>query len=80
MSSGSGGASPSDPHQGSAPGPAGGLLSPVPRFCPPPKQISGYAPDRDIISFMTQFSGQVDIILGSKWRPSSKMAIGALEW
>ena len=24
--------------------PAGGLLSPVPRFCPPPKQISGYVP------------------------------------
>jgi len=24
--------------------PAGGLLSPVPRFCPPPEQISGYAP------------------------------------
>ena len=24
--------------------PAGGLLSPVPRFCPPLKQISGYAP------------------------------------
>jgi len=24
--------------------PAGGLLSPVSRFCPPPKQISGYAP------------------------------------
>jgi len=24
--------------------PPGGLLSPVPRFCPPPKQISGYAP------------------------------------
>jgi len=26
--------------------PTGGLLSPVPRFCPPPKQISGYAPVR----------------------------------
>ena len=25
--------------------PAGGLLSLVPRYCPPPKQISGYAPD-----------------------------------
>jgi len=25
--------------------PAGGLLSPVPLFGPPPKQISGYAPD-----------------------------------
>ena len=24
--------------------PAGGLLSPVPRFCFPPKQIYGYAP------------------------------------
>jgi len=24
--------------------PAGGLVSPVPLFCPPPKQISGYAP------------------------------------
>ena len=26
--------------------PAGGLLSPVPLFCPPPKQIFGYAPVR----------------------------------
>ena len=26
--------------------PAGGLLSPVPLFCPPPKQISGYALSR----------------------------------
>jgi len=42
----SGGFAP-DPYQGSAPvplDPAGGLLSPVPWFCPPPKQISSYAP------------------------------------
>ena len=33
-----------DTHQDSAPGPRWGTSVPVPRFCPPPKQISGYAP------------------------------------
>jgi len=38
------------PHQGSAPGPAGRILSTVPWFCPPPKQISGYAPGSGLCS------------------------------
>ena len=38
------GASPPDPLQSSALDSTGGLMSPVPRFCPPPKQISSYAP------------------------------------
>jgi len=37
---------PSDHNQGSPPGPRWGTSVPRPPFCPPPKQISGYAPDR----------------------------------
>ena len=41
------------------PDPAGGLLSPVPLFCPPPKQISGLSVDttvRDITKFSVHHS------------------------
>jgi len=43
MSSASGGEAP-DPYQGSASGPRWRTWT-VPHFCPPQKQISGYAPD-----------------------------------
>jgi len=43
MSSASGG-SPQTPTRVLPLDPGGGLLSPVPQFCSPPKQISGYAP------------------------------------
>jgi len=60
-------------------------VPPFPRFCPTPKQISGYAPVVKLREMLTTFSASMvkmmsDVVVCGGGRPSSRPKTERNEW